>query len=194
MLDSFIKGNEMKLGVFVGSFDPIHLGHINVMDYLIDNNYLDKIVILPTLEYWEKKNITSVDTRFEMINLIERDYLIVDNQNNKYRYTIDILNKLQEIYNNDELYLIISADNIVSFDKWYKVDEILAKYKVIVLNRDNIDILKYIEKYKDKDNFIVIQDYPFINISSTTLRQKIKEKYLDKKVYKYIMKKHLYNN
>ena len=57
----------MKLGVFVGSFDPIHVGHIKVIDYLIDNNYLDRIVILPTLNYWNKNNLTDVNIRYEML-------------------------------------------------------------------------------------------------------------------------------
>ena len=90
----------MRLGVFVGSFDPIHIGHIKVMDYLIDNNYLDKIVILPTLSYWTKNNLTDVDIRFEMIKLIKRDYLIVDNKNNKYKYTYEIMNALKKEYPN----------------------------------------------------------------------------------------------
>lgn len=183
----------MRLGVFVGSFDPIHIGHIKVMDYLINNNYLDKIVILPTLNYWTKNNLTDVNIRYEMIKLIKRDYLIADNKNNRYEYTYEVMNALHKEYPNDELFLIISGDNIIKFNKWYKVNEIL-KYKVIVLNRDNINIKEYVDMFEEKDQFIIIQDYPFIDISSTKIRNKIDEKYLDKEVYNYIIKNNLYNN
>ena len=73
----------MRLGVFVGSFDPIHIGHIKVMDYLIDNNYLDKIIIMATQDYWKKKTVATVEQRTNMIKEIKRDYLIVDEENNK---------------------------------------------------------------------------------------------------------------
>ena len=184
----------MKIGVYVGSFDPIHIGHIKVMDYLIENNYLDKIIILPTAGYWDKKILTDVDVRCEMIKKIKRDYLIVDNVNNRFQYTYQVLDALNNIYKDDELFLIMSADNIISFDKWMKYDEILTNNKVIVLNRDNIDILKYVNNYKQKDRFIIIQEYPFIKISSTTLRNKIDKDYLDPLVYEYIIENKLYNN
>ena len=189
-----IDGEFMKIGVFVGSFDPIHIGHIKVMDYLIDKKYLDKIIILPTGNYWGKNNLTDINKRCEMIKLIKRDYLIVDDINNKYQYTYQILNVLNEIYKNDSLYLVIAADNIISFDKWKNVDEILYNNRVIVLNRNNININEYVDKFKQKDRFIVVQDYPFINISSTSLRRKINKDFLDKKVYNYIIENHLYGN
>ena len=184
----------MRIGVFVGSFDPIHIGHIKVMDYLVENDYLDKLIILPTLNYWNKNNLTDVDIRCEMIKKIKRDYLIVDNVNNRYKYTYEVLEALNNIYKEDELFLVISADNIVDFNKWMNVDTILSNNKVIVLNRNDIDILKYVNKFKQKDRFIVIQDYPFISISSTKLRESINKGFLDDDVYKYIIDNHLYNN
>ena len=188
------EGDNMKIGIYVGSFDPIHIGHINVMDYLINNKYLDKIIILPTCNYWNKINLTDVNIRCNMIKLISRDYLVVDNENNRYQYTYEILNVLNEKYKNDELFLIISADNIISFDKWKNVSLILKNNKVIVLNRDNIDINSYVNKFKEKDRFIVIQDYPFIDISSTKLRNKLDKRFLTDEVYKYIIDNNLYNN
>lgn len=184
----------MKIGVFVGSFNPIHIGHIKVMDYLIDNNYLDKIIILPTLDYWNKKVSIDVEKRVEMIKKIKRDYLIVDNKNNKYKYTYEILNSLNKRYNNDELFLIMSADNIVNFKNWMNVDEILNNNKVIVLSRNNIDINKYVSSFKLKNRFIIISEFPYIDISSTELRKKINKDFLDKKVYNYIVENNLYGS
>ena len=184
----------MRIGVYVGSFDPIHIGHIKVMDYLIDNNYLDKIIIMATVDYWDKKTVATNKQRTDMLKLINRDYLIVDTENNKYPYTYQILETLNKKYKNDELYLIISADNIVTFDKWKNVDEILKNNKVIVLNRDDIDIKKYVELFKQKNQFIIVQNFPYIKISSTALRNKIDVKYLDLLVYNYIVENNLYNS
>lgn len=184
----------MRLGVYVGSFDPIHIGHVSVMDYLINNNYLDKIVILPTKNYWDKNSLTDINKRVEMIKLIKRNYLIVDEVNNKYDYTYQVLEALKKEYPNYPLYLIIGADNIVSFDKWMKVDEIISNNKVIVLNRDNIDVKEYVDRFNHKENFIIIKDYPFVNISSTKLRNKLDKDYLPLEVYNYIIENKLYNN
>lgn len=182
----------MKVGVYVGSFDPIHIGHIKVMDYLIENNYVDKIIVLATEDYWNKKTVASVIHRTNMLKQIKRDYLIIDEDNNKYQYTYQILERLNNLYKDDDLYLVISADNIINFDKWKNVNYILDNNKVIVLNRDNIDIHKYVDKFNKKDKFIVIQNFPFINISSTELRDKINKDYLDENVYKYIVLNNLY--
>lgn len=181
----------MRLGLFTGTFDPIHIGHIDLMDYLIENNYLDKIIIMATGNYWNKKPTTSIEIRTEMLKIIKRDYLIVDDINNKYQYTYEVMNNLKKQYPNDELYLIISADLIINFDKWKNVEDIL-KNKVIVLNRNNIDISKYVDNFKEKERFIVIQNYPFIDISSIELRNKINREYLDKDIYDYIIKNNLY--
>ena len=101
-----------------------------------------------------------------------------------------LLNALSKKFKGDELYLIMAADNIVNFDKWKNYQEIL-NYKVIILNRDNIDIHNYIDKY-NSSNFIVIQDFEYIDISSTKLRSNLDSNYLDNKVLKYIKDNKLY--
>ena len=52
----------MKIGVYVGSFNPVHIGHIKIVNYLLDN-YLDKVIIVPTGNYWEKIDIVNIDYR-----------------------------------------------------------------------------------------------------------------------------------
>ncbi len=182
----------MKLGVYVGSFDPVHVGHIKVMDYLIENKYVDKIIMMATYDYWNKKTKANINARVDMLKLLKKDYLIVDDVNNKYKYTFQILDKLNKVYSEDELYLIISADNIITFKNWMNVNDILKNNKVIVMNRNNIDIKKYVDEFIQKDRFIIIQDYPFIDISSTRLRNKIDKKYLEESVYNYIIDNNLY--
>lgn len=181
----------MKLGIYIGSFNPPHMGHINVANYLLDNSIVDKVIILPTPNYWNKTDLVDIDSRVDMLRFFETDNIIIDNINNKYQYTYQILRELKKVYKDDQLYLIIGSDNIEKFHLWKNVDEIL-KNKVIVLRRGNEDIYKYIEQL-GKDNFIVIDDFPFIDISSTTIRNNLDNKYLDKRVLDYIKKHNLYS-
>ena len=179
----------MRLGIYVGSFNPVHIGHIDVVNYLIKEKYVDKVLIVPTLNYWNKFNLIDIKHRINMLKYFENDFIKIDTKNNKYIYTYELLNKLGKEYD-DELYLIMGADNIIEFDKWKNYKKLL-KYKIIIVNRNNIDINKYIKKY-NTNNFIVINDYKFIDISSTKLRENLNSKYIDKKVLDYIKKNNLF--
>ena len=183
----------MKIGVYVGSFNPVHIGHIHIVNYLINNNYLDKVIIIPTGNYWDKDNLIDIKHRINMLKFYENDRRIInDNEINTYDYTYQVMDKLKEEYINDDLYLIMGADNIINFHKWKNIDSIL-KNKVVVLNRDNINIEEYISEF-NKDKFIIINDFKPINISSTKIRKNYKKyiKYLDKMVYNYIDEFNLY--
>ena len=182
--------NNMKLGIYIGSFNPPHIGHIDITNYLLHNKIVDKILIVPTLNYWNKNNLIDIKHRINMLKLIENDKIKIDTKNNKYIYTFELMRKLKEEYKKYELYLIIGADNIIEFDKWKNYEELL-NYKIIIMNRDNIDIYKYIKKY-NTNNFIVINDYKSIKISSTEIRNNLNEEFLDKKILKYIKKNKLY--
>ena len=57
----------MRIGVYVGSFDPVHNGHEKIVNHLLNKNYLDKIIIIPTGNYWDKQNITKLNHREKML-------------------------------------------------------------------------------------------------------------------------------
>ena len=180
----------MRLGIYIGSFNPPHKGHISVVNYLLDNNYVDKILIVPTLNYWDKTDLVDIKDRINMLKFYENDKVSIDTEHNDLIYTYELISRLKEIYTNDKLYLIIGADNIIDFDKWKNYKELL-KNKIIVMNRNNIDINSYIKKL-GKNNFIVAGDFPFIDISSTEIRENLGNKYIDKEVLNYIKSHHLY--
>ena len=177
----------MRIGVYVGSFNPVHDGHIHVAKYLINNNYVDKVLLLPTPGYWDKKDLASMKHRVNMLKFYEEDNIVVDTNHNNYDYTYQVLESLKKDYN-DELYLIIGSDNLEKFHLWKNIEEIL-KYNIIVLNRgDNID--KYINKLNGK--FTIISDFDYIDISSTEIRRGLR-KHLKKEVASYIDENHLYS-
>ena len=178
----------MKLGIYVGSFNPPHNGHMKVANFLIENKIVDKVIILPTPNYWDKQDLVDINMRVDMLKLLETDNIIIDNKHNNYPYTYQVLEILKKDYN-DTLYLIIGSDNLESFHLWKNIDEILKNY-VIVLRRGNNEINKYLDKF-DKNKFIVIDDFPFIDVSSTKIREGSND-FLDPKVLQYIRENKLY--
>ena len=182
----------MKIGVFVGSFNPVHEGHMKMVNYILNKDIVDKIYVIPTLPYWDKDNFAPLEDRINMLKFYENDRIIVDGDHNKYPYTYLLMEALVKEYPKDEFMLIIGADNIVSFDKWKNYKDLL-KHKIIVTNRDDIDVYEYINKYEEKDNFIVLNDFPYIPISSTEIKKNIENNNnLNPDVYKYIKDHHLY--
>jgi len=181
----------MKLGIYIGSFNPPHKGHIYVVNYLINENIVDKILIVPTNNYWDKQDLIDIRDRINMLKYYENSKIIIDTVNNNYPYTYELMRELKKLYHDDILYLIIGADNIVNFHKWKNYRELL-QYNIIIMNRDNIDINKYLKKYSSA-HFIILKDFNPINISSTVIRNQIDNEFLDEKVIQYIKKHHLYH-
>lgn len=186
----------MKIGVYVGSFNPVHKGHMKIVRHLIENKYLDKVLIIPTRNYWNKQNLIDIKDRINMLKMYQSDSIIIDTNLNYLKYTYEIFEKLPK----DNSYsLILGADNIINFDKWKNYKELL-KHNLIIINRDNIDINYYLKKHKIK-NYTIVDDLPLLDISSTMIRNLIKEKkhsnlldFVDEKVLDYIQKNFLYKN
>ena len=176
----------MRIGIYIGSFNPPHLGHKKVIDYLLENNYVDKVLIVPTQNYWNKNNLIDINDRINMLKFYESDNIKVDDIHNNYQYTYELLRELKIFYQNDILYLVIGSDNLKDLHKWKNIEELL-KYNIIVLRRNKI-----IKNDKiDDTNFIYVDDYPYIDISSTEIRNG-DYKYLDNKIKKYIIDNKLY--
>lgn len=188
----------MRIGIYTGSFDPVHKGHTLIANYLLEQDLVDEVLIIPTESYWDKLLTTPLKNRIEMLELIAKDKIKINKTLNKYEYTYQILAELKSTHENDELYLIIGADNVVNFGKWKNVGEILKNH-VIVFPRSDIDVFPYINKFKEKDKFIAIEYFQAPNISSTYIRDTLKtnddneiKKYLDEPVYNYIKAHMLY--
>ena len=186
----------MKIGVFVGSFNPVHKGHIKIANYIIEKQLVDKVLIIPTGNYWDKTDIIDIKHRIKMLENYETDKILIERELNNLQYTYQVIDELKKRYPDDELCLIMGADNIVSFDKWKNYEELL-KLELIIYTRNNLDIRHYLEKIGKKDKYIVLDDVESIKISSTKIREVINEfyeleNYMDKEVLDYIIKNNLY--
>ena len=181
----------MKIGIFGGSFNPPHNMHKKIALDLINNNYLDKVIYVPTGNRYQKKDLIDVKNRVEMLNLMCEDNknLEVSNfeQQKTLVYTYQTLDYFKEKYLNDQIYFICGSDNIKEFHKWKKYDYILNNYQVLVVLRNN-DTENNILNHKN----IIITNITLDNLSSTQLRNKLDKNKLDSKVYNYIKQKKLY--
>lgn len=192
----------MKIGVFGGSFNPPHKMHLNIGLELVNKQYVDKVIYVPTgSKYKYKNNLLPDKNRLEMLEILTKtqEYLDVNDYELKDEvvYTCETLAYFKQLYPNDEIYFICGADNLSYIDKWKKGEEILNNYKIIAMKRKGEDIEELLKKFVDYQNNIIVADVEQQDISSTDIREKLKNNenvldVLDKDVYEYIRKNKLY--
>ncbi len=198
----------MRIGIFGGSFNPPHIGHKRLADEMIKTADLDKILIIPagTPPHKSTKELISEKDRYEMCKLTFTgdEYQISDMefQRDGKSYTVETVRQLRKIYPDDELFLIIGSDMLLSFDKWYEYEEILKNVTLCVATRENEVSKEMLLNYAKNilqlnENEIIISCVsPFV-CSSTEIRNKIKEKtsvnnLISNEVMNYICQNNIY--
>ena len=192
----------MKIGVFGGSFNPPHKMHLNIGLDLVNKQYVDKVIYVPTgSKYKYKNNLLPDKNRLEMLNILTKnqEYLGVNDYELKDEvvYTCETLAYFKELYPNDQIYFICGADNLSYIDKWKNGEEILNNYKIIVMKRAGEDIEELLKKFEYYQENIIVADVEQQDVSSTDIREKLKNNenvldVLDKDVYEYIRTNKLY--
>lgn len=186
------------VGLFFGSFNPIHIGHMAIANYMLEFTNLSKIwfVVSPHNPLKEKKSLLADHHRFELVHLaLENEYdmraVDIEFKMPQPSYTIDTLERLNEKYPDFQFVVIIGGDNIESLHKWKNYESILEHFKIYVYNRPgfNVDLISHPS--------IQYFDAPLMEISSSFIRQSIKEgknlrHYLPAKVWNYIEEMHFY--
>lgn len=189
----------MNIGLFFGSFNPIHIGHLALAEYMLEYTAMEKIwfVVSPQNPLKSKDSLLADHHRLEMVHLAVHD-------DNRFRvsdiefrmpqpsYTIDTLSYLEEKYPEHKFSLILGADNLSSFYKWKNAELIIQKYHRYVYPRYNDSG----EELPVSQNLTIV-NAPRIEISSSFIRQAIKEgksvKYfLPEKVFEYLDKMNFY--
>ncbi len=186
------------IGIYGGTFDPIHLGHLITAQYVFELRNLDGILFIPcnVSPFKIGMKCTSGEDRLNMLKLAIDGiphFLISDYElkNPGVSYTINTLKYLREKY--DELELIIGYDNLLKFEKWKEPDEIVKLAKLIVLGRTT-DIEEHKNKYFSFAEFVKT---PRIDISSTEIRNRVNKNLpidflVPPAVKNYILEKGLY--
>ncbi len=194
---------NQKIGLFGGTFDPVHNGHLIIAEYLRDELQLDEIWFIPTGKHPLKDNrqISSVEHRLNMLRLA-----IADNERFKISeieihrpgvsYTIDTLNELLETYRDREpkFYYFIGMDNVNELHKWREPEKIVEKCQVVAFGRPGFQPQLEAQPFVARIQFVHV---PLLEISSTFVRQRIREgrsvRYIvPKEVEQYILRHALY--
>jgi len=171
----------LKLGLYGGTFDPIHTGHLILAESVRSQLALDRILFIPAAIPPHKKDskITESAIRYEMIQLAiannpHFEVSPIDIDRKGVSYTVDTIKIIQEQMQlqREELFFIIGADNILGFPSWHKPAEILELCQIVVLPRPEIDLKNIHPMLKDK---ILVVKTPLIEISSSVIRQLIKQ-------------------
>ncbi|PKP44410.1 MAG: nicotinic acid mononucleotide adenylyltransferase [Bacteroidetes bacterium HGW-Bacteroidetes-12] len=188
-----------KTGLYFGSFNPIHIGHLIIANHLLEYSDLDKIwfVISPQNPLKKKANLLEDHHRLALVKIA-----IDDNPNFKASniefalpkpsYTINTLVYLEDKYPKQKFCLIMGEDNLQYFDKWKNYEQIIKNYAIYVYPRPNSKNLHF----ASHPNVNLI-NAPLIEISASFIRQAIKENkdiryLLHPSVYKYIDEMNFY--
>lgn len=182
----------MRIGIYCGSFNPVHKGHIRIVNQCLEQSLVDVVFIIPTGNYWYKTDLMDLNKRIHMLRFYEDRKIRVADQYSEYQYTYQIFEKLEEDYPYDEKILILGADNLEKFDEWMNY-EYLLKFEFIIIRRNDLD-QGYVEnrmKQLGKENYKVL-NIDNIDISSTYIREnlddyeKIKD-LIDLEVYQFLI-------
>ena len=169
----------MRIAIFGGSFDPLHIAHVAVVNSALDKLDIDKLIIVPTyLNPFKNSFYLDPVTRFELLkkvfykfdNVEISDYEITQQ---KPSYSIDTVNYLKNLYKPSKIYLIIGEDNMENLEKWYKYDELKKLVEFVIASRAGFESKKANE-FKCLDINI--------DISSTQLREKINLDYIPREI------------
>src|SRR3712207_2651395 len=176
-----------KKGIFGGTFDPIHNGHLHIAYEALYKLNLDKIIFIPSGNPPHKtdKVITDANIRYKLVKDViqnEEKFEVSDYElkNQSLSYTYKTLKYFNEKYKDTEWYFITGADCLMQLDSWKNINEVLSLCNFVVFRRSGYsmeDMLKQKERIEKKFNKkIIFLDIPVIDISSTTIRNKIKNR------------------
>ena len=167
----------MKVGLYFGTFNPIHVGHLIIANHFAEHSDLEEIwcVVTPQNPFKTKQSVLDNHQRLEMVYLATKEYPKIKPSDIEFQlpqpnYTVHSLAYLEEKYPKHEFALIMGEDNLASFPKWKNAEVLLDRYPIYVYPR------KIEQSYAavDSKGTIIKVDAPIIEISSSFIRKSIK--------------------
>lgn len=197
----------MRIGIFGGSFNPVHKGHIHLAETAKKDFGLDRVYLVPSKISPHRSSFEYVsgEDRLAMLRLAcrEREGLEVSGyelRNDRISYTIYTIDHFRRRFPDDELFLLVGSDMLLCFDSWYRYEEILSKASVCVVSRnegDSGELEKKAQELRKYGRILISNSSPEV-MSSSMIRKKIAKNenyacYLDENVVQYIVLKGLYS-
>jgi len=192
---------KKKIGLYFGTFNPIHAGHLIIANYMAEFSDLDEIwlVVTPHNPFKKKSSLLENHHRLEMVFLACEDYEKLKPSDIEFNlpqpnYTTTTLIALEEKHPNYEFSLIMGEDNLKSFHKWKNYEVILERHSIYVYPRISGGIVE--NQFKDHPKITRV-DAPIIELSSTFIRKAIQDQkdirpMLPKKVWEYAERMNFY--
>ncbi|WP_300410161.1 nicotinate (nicotinamide) nucleotide adenylyltransferase [Lagierella sp.] len=198
--------NCPNIGIFGGTFNPVHIGHLIIAQEVKEKMNLEKIVFVPSGNPPHKLIKVSKEDRLEMLRLAiedNKDFLIEEYEINKSTksYSLETVDYLEGKYNCKNLYFIVGEDSFMEIEKWYRYEELLSKVRLIVVNRKT----KYKEILQEKMTSFNEKGYitkwvkiPNLEISSSYIREEFEQGrnpryYIPTNTYEYIRTRGIYD-
>jgi len=191
----------MKIGLYFGTFNPIHIGHLIIANHMVEHSDLDEIwmVVTPHNPFKKKRSLLDNNHRFEMVYRATENYSKIKPSNIEFKlpqpnYTVYTLAHISDVYPDKEFCLIMGEDNLKSLHKWKNYETILEHHHIYVYPRISEEKT---ETQFDKHPKIHKVNAPIVQISSTMIRNGIKDKknvqpLLPKDVWEYIDEMNFY--
>ena len=191
----------MNVGLYFGTFNPIHVGHLTIANHIVEYSDLDQVwfVVTPHSPFKKKNSLLDDNQRLEMVYLATKDYDKLRESNIEFNlpqpnYTVNTLAYLEEKYPDNNFALIMGEDNLKSFHKWKNYELILSRYKVYVYPRISEGIIE--SKFEGHPSITRVKA-PIMELSSTFIRKSIKEgknvrPMLPEAVWKYLDEMNFY--
>lgn len=168
-----------KIGLFFGSFNPVHIGHLILANYILENSDMNELwfVVSPQNPFKDKKSLLSDHNRLDMVQLAIQNYPKMRASNVEFSlptpsYTIDTLAYLKEKYPDFSFALIMGEDNLKGLPKWKNSEKLIGNHQIIVYPR-LYDERKQVSELLQHPNFSLVSA-PVIEISATEIRNMIK--------------------
>ena len=192
----------MRIAIYGGSFNPMHIGHEKIVDYVLDNLNMDKIIIIPVgIPSHRENNLEQSYTRLKICKEIFKGNKKIEVSDIEIKgegksYTYDTLLKLMDLYGeNNEFFEIIGEDSLKSLKTWKNYEELLKICKFIVFRRKDDKNIQIDEEFLNNKNIIILEN-EYYDISSTEIRNMVKNNedisaFVNKKVKKLIEKEYL---
>lgn len=195
-----VNQKKKRIGIYSGSFNPVHWGHLHLAEYIVNNQYVDEVwfVVSPCNPLKNKSRLLDEYLRLDML-------ILAIKENPKFKasdvefampvpsYSIDMLHKLDIQFPDCQFTLIIGSDNALVFDQWKNYQQLLNEYPVLVYPRPGYDFYEVASKYPQMQ----LANTPFYDISSSVIRDFIAQKkdvsqWLHPSVYQFIKENDLY--
>lgn len=173
-----LKRSFERLGIFGGTFDPPHVGHLLAAEGVRDHLKLDKVIFVPAAipPHKQKRGVIPAKYRFEMVKLaIENNPFFELSDAELHRkgpsYTIDTVREMKRTHPGSEIFFIMGIDLLLEFDTWKEPEKILAECTLVAMNRPGFDL-----GVVDKDLLARVElvNVPSIDVSSTNIRRRVK--------------------